>query len=111
MSTGLRAEPTTGPAPAGRWPRAYRPLRPAGLVLQILGLVAAEVLLYQAYSVHDSRFHWATHFLVGVLVAAVWHAGYLLVAARPAPLQVLSVVGFHLLAMWPDLAFRGGVPH
>lgn len=110
MRVGLLGGAPTAP-PSARWPRAYRPLRPVSLLLQVLGLVAAEVLLFQAYSVHDSRFHWATHFLVGLLAAAVWRTGFLLVAARPAPLQVLSVVGFHLLAMWPDLAFRGGVPH
>jgi pimeloyl-ACP methyl ester carboxylesterase len=96
---------------AKRWPRAYRPLRPATLIPQLLVLVVAEVLLYQSYSVHDARFHWATHFLVGLLVTALWQTVHLLVAARPARGQLITIVILHLWAMWPDLLFRGGVPH
>lgn len=94
------------------WPKAYGPLRPRTLLWQLLVLVVAEVALYASYATHDARFHWATHFLVGLTVASLWRAAFLLVAARPTRFQLLSILGFHLWAMWPDLLFRvPGVPH
>ena len=95
----------------GQWPRAYRPLRPASLLAQLVFVVAAEVVLYASYASHDARFHWATHFLVALLVTALWQSLHLLVVARPARGQLATVVIFHLWAMWPDLLFRAGVPH
>jgi pimeloyl-ACP methyl ester carboxylesterase len=74
-------------------------------------LAAAELALYSSYAAHDARFHWATHFLVGLLVTALWQSVHLLVAARPARAQLATIVVFHLWAMWPDLVFRAGVPH
>jgi len=79
--------------------------------VQLLFLVAAEVALYQSYSVHDARFHWATHFLVALIATALWQGIHLLVMGRPAPGQLVSIVVFHLWAMWPDLAFRAGEVH
>ena len=101
------------PLPRGRagWPTAYKPLRPLSLAAQIVGLVGFELLLYQAYAVHDSRFHYATHLLVALIAAAAVNALFLLTAARPAPAQLLGVAGWHLVAMWPDLVFRLGIPH
>ena len=96
---------------AGQWPRAYRPLRPASLLAQLVFVVAAELVLYASYASHDARFHWATHFLVALLVTALWQSLHLLVAARPARGQLATVVIFHIWAMWPDLLFRVGVPH
>jgi hypothetical protein len=34
----------------------------------------------------------------------------LLVTRRPGRAPVLSVLGFHLWALWPDVASRAGVP-
>ena len=94
------------------WPKAYGPLRPRTLLWQLAVLVVAEVALYSSYATHEARFHWATHFLVGLTVAALWRALFLLVAARPTRFQLLSILGFHLWAMWPDLVFRApGIPH
>jgi pimeloyl-ACP methyl ester carboxylesterase len=94
------------------WPKAFAPLRPRTLLWQLAVVVAAELALYASYATHDARFHWATHFLVGLTVAALWRALFLLVAARPTRFQLLSILGFHLWAMWPDLIFRlPGVPH
>ena len=95
-----------------RWPKAYGPLRPRTLLWQLAVLVVAEIALYASYATHEARFHWATHFLVGLTVAALWRALFLLVAARPTRFQLLSILGFHLWAMWPDLVFRApGIPH
>lgn len=69
------------------------------------------MVLYRTYVGHDAWYHWTTHFLVGVIVAAAWNAAYLRVRQRPAPGQLLSVLGFHLVAMAPEIAFRAGVPH
>ncbi len=97
---------------AESWPRAFGPLRAKTLLWQLAGLVVVEVALYNSYATHEARFHWATHFLVGLTVAALWRALFLLVAARPTRFQILSILGFHLWAMWPDVVFRvPGVPH
>lgn len=93
------------------WPQAYAPLRPATLLWQLAVLVVVEIALYASYSVHEARFHYATHLLVGLTAASVWRALFLLVAARPTRFQLLGIAGFHLWAMWPDLVFRTGVPH
>ncbi|HEV2087876.1 MAG TPA: alpha/beta hydrolase [Cryptosporangiaceae bacterium] len=97
--------------PRPRWAVPYRPLRARTLLSQLVVLAAAEVLLFGSYAGHDARFHWATHFLVGLIAAAVWLSVYLLVAARPAPGQLMAVLGWHLVAMTPDLLFRLGDPH
>lgn len=95
-----------------RWPQAFGPLRPRTLLWQLAVLAVAEVALYASYATHEARFHWATHFLVGLTLAALWRIAFLLVAARPTRFQLLSILGFHLWAMWPDLLFRApGVPH
>jgi pimeloyl-ACP methyl ester carboxylesterase len=97
---------------ARRWPAAYAPLRARTLLWQLAVLVAVEIALYASYGAHSARFHWATHFLVGLTAASLWRALFLLVAARPTRFQLLSILGFHLWAMWPDLVFRApGIPH
>jgi pimeloyl-ACP methyl ester carboxylesterase len=94
------------------WPKAYAPLRTTTLLWQLAVLVVVEIALYASYGAHSARFHWATHFLVGLTAASAWRALFLLVAARPTRFQLLSILGFHLWAMWPDLVFRvPGVPH
>ncbi len=95
-----------------RWSKAYRPLRPRSLAVQLVLLVVAEIALYASYDVHDARFHWATHFLVGLAFASLVLVVRLLVTGAPGPRLLLAVVlGFHLFAMTPDILFRGGVPH
>ena len=91
--------------------RSIRPLRPRRLALETAALVAVEALLLRVYGGYDSSFHWAAHFLVGVIDTAAWLAIYLLVTSRPAPGQVLTVLPFHLDAMFPDLLYRAGIPH
>lgn len=86
-------------------------LRPVTLAVQTGVLVAVEVVLNRTYTGHDAAFHWSTHFLVAVVATTFWHAAHLRLRGRPAPGQVLTVVGFHLVATAPDLAFRAGVPH
>ena len=94
------------------WARAYRPLRPLSLAVQLVVLVVAEVALYVSYSAHDAQFHWATHFLVGLVFASLVLLFRLLVTGAPGPWLLLPMVlVFHLYAMLPDLLFRGGVPH
>lgn len=100
---------STGP---DGWSRAYRPLRPFSLAVQLVLLVLAEIALYASYSAHDARFHWATHFLVGLAFASLVLLFRLLVTGAPGPRLLLPMVlAFHLYAMLPDLLFRGGVPH
>lgn len=90
----------------------YRPLRPRGLALQAVLLLGVEAVLLASYLGQDAGFHWSTHFLVGLLVAAVWNLVWLLVAAAPARGQLAVIVAFHLFAMVPDLLFRAAVaPH
>lgn len=93
------------------WARAYRPLRPAGLGVQLALLVLAEYALFHSYRGHDADFHWATHFLVGLTVAAAINLAWLFVKGAPARGMLLSVLAAHLFAMAPDLLFNVGVPH
>ena len=93
-------------------PHPYRPLRPISLMVQLVVLVLAEVALYVSYDAHDAQFHWATHFLVALAFTAVLLLARLLLTGTPGPrFLLLTVLGFHLFAMTPDLLFRGGVPH
>ncbi len=94
------------------WARAYRPLRPQSLAVQLVVLVLAEIGLYASYADHDARFHWVTHFLVALAFTALLLLARLLLTGAPGPrFLLLTVLGFHLYAMAPDLLFRGGVPH
>lgn len=88
-----------------------RPLRARVLAWQLAAVVVVEVLLFRSYAAHVAEFHWATHFLVGVAAGGLWCTAVLRATGRLARLQLLPVVAFHLWAMWPDLAFRAGVPH
>lgn len=91
---------------------AYRPLLPRTLLVQLAVLVAAEVLLFASYAEHEARFHWATHFLVGLTAAAVLNAAWLALKGAPARGQLLSILALHLAAMFPDLLFSPGkLPH
>lgn len=106
-STSVRERGTT----THRWSGPYGPLRPRRLSLEIAVLVVAEALLLRVYGSYDSSFHWAAHFLVAVIATSGWLATSLLVTSRPAPGQVLTVLPFHLYAMFPDLLYRVGIPH
>jgi len=94
-----------------RAPDAAAPLRVRTLLWQLLVLLLAEVWLYRSYAAHVAEVHWATHFLVGLTAAALWCLARLHLTGRPVRLQLLPVLGFHLWAMWPDVAFRFGMPH
>lgn len=91
---------------------SFRAIRPRSLTIQLVILVVLEVLLFRTHSVHDARFHWATHFLVAVIAAAIVMAIYLQVRKAPGPrLLLMLVAGLHLFAMAPDILFRVGIPH
>ncbi len=67
----------------------------------------AEIALYASYDVHDARFHWATHFLVALAFGSLVLLARLLITGAPGPrLLLVTVLGFHLYAMAPDLLFR-----
>ena len=94
------------------WTLAYRPLRPRSLGVQMVVLVLAEIGLYASYAGHDARFHWATHFLVALAYTSLLLLARLAVTGAPGPRYLLlTLLGFHLYAMAPDLVFRGGIPH
>ncbi len=94
------------------WAKAYRPLHPLSLIVQLVMLVLAEIALFTSYGSHDARFHWATHFLVALALTSLLLLLRLLVTGAPGPrFLLLTLLGFHLYAMLPDLVFRAGVPH
>jgi pimeloyl-ACP methyl ester carboxylesterase len=94
------------------WARAYRPLRPRTLGLQLAILVVVEVLLFTSYRGHEASFHWATHFLVAMIMWSAVNLAVLVLKGAPAPGQLLTLFGWHLFAMFPDLLFsRAEVPH
>ena len=73
--------------------------------------VLGEAGLYASYRGHDARFHWFTHFFVGASAALVVMA---LVAARtrrPVPLPLVWPFLAHVVAMFPDFLFAGGIAH
>ncbi|MBC7373683.1 MAG: alpha/beta fold hydrolase [Frankiales bacterium] len=94
------------------WSRAYLPLRPRSLAIQLVVLVLAECALFASYDVHDARFHWATHFLVALGFTSLLLLARLLVTGAPGPRPLLMLLlGLHLYAMAPDLLFFAGVVH
>lgn len=93
------------------WTLAYRPLRARGLLAQLAVQVVAEAALFDSYRGHESSFHWATHFLVGLSVAALTNALWLALKGAPARFELISILGWHLVAMFPDLLFSAGIPH
>lgn len=96
----------------GAWTQDYRALRPRSLAWQLGVLVLAEWLLFRNYDSYEALFHWSTHFLVGIVFTALVLTARLLLQGRPRPRYLLlSVLGFHLLAIVPDLLFRGGAAH
>ena len=111
MSATTAAAASPPAAHAHRWAGPYGPLRPGRLLAELGVLVVAEALLLRVYGSYDSSFHWAAHFLVGLIAAVGWLAAVLLITARPARGQILMVLPFHLYAMFPDLVYRRGVPH
>lgn len=95
----------------GHTPNLYRPLRVKGLLIQLIVVVAAEVFLFHLYSINKSDVHWAIHFFVGLSAASLFNLTWLLLKSAPAPGQLLSILVFHLIAMFPDFLFRAHVPH
>lgn len=106
MSAALSAD---GRQP--RWPLGYRPLGGRTLLLQLTILAAGELALYDAYRGEQAGVHWTVHLLVGLTAAAVWNLGVLLVKAAPARGQLISILVFHVYAIFPDLLFDAGAPH
>lgn len=96
---------------AAPWSLAYRPLRARGLLVQVAALGIAEALLFASYRGHEASFHWATHLLIGLSAAAVTNLAWLALKGAPARWQVLSILAWHLYAMFPDLLFSAGIPH
>lgn len=72
---------------------------------------AIEVALYLSYDHHNGSFHWFTHFFVGASAALLAMSGVARMTRRPVPIPLLWVVLGHLVAMAPDLLFRGGMVH
>ncbi len=94
------------------WARAYRPLGVRTLLVQLAVLVVAEALLFASYRGHEASFHWATHFLVAMAVWALVNLAWLALKGAPARAQLLTLIGWHLVAMFPDVLFgRAGVAH
>lgn len=95
-----------------RWAQAYRPLQPRTLLVQSAVLVVAEIALFAGYRGHEAGFHWATHFLVAMTTWALVNAAWLALKGAPARGQLIALLGWHLLAMLPDLLFGlASVPH
>lgn len=99
------------PPPAAASKRPYGALRRPALSAQLLVLALTEYGLFQAYRDHDADFHWATHFLVGLTVAALINLAWLAIKRAPARGVLLSVLAAHLFAMFPDLLFGLGLAH
>ncbi|MDP9072018.1 MAG: hypothetical protein M3N68_12220 [Actinomycetota bacterium] len=82
-----------------------------GVCLWCVIALLAEVGLYASYRGHDARFHWFTHFFVGASVALVVMAVVAARTRRPVPLPLVWPFLAHVVAMFPDFLFAGGVAH
>lgn len=92
--------------------RDYRGLRPWTLAWQLVVLVAVEVVLFRRYDAEQARFHWSTHFLDALTFTSFLLLARLLITGRPGPrFLLLTLVGFHLYAIVPDLMFSEGSAH
>lgn len=95
-----------------RWSRDYRALRPRTLAWQLALLVVVELVLFQRYDAEHARFHWSTHFLDALAFTSLVLLTRLLVTGRPGPRYLLlTLIGFHLYAIVPDLMFSQGAAH
>jgi len=94
------------------WTRDYRALRPRTLVWQLALLVAVELVLFRRYDAEQARFHWSTHFLDAVAFTALVLLARLWITGRPGPRYLLlTLIGFHIYAIVPDLMFSEGSAH
>ena len=100
---------TADPTP---WTRDYRALRPRTLLWQLALLVVVELVLFRRYDAEQARFHWSTHFLDAVAFTALVLLARLLIIGRPGPRYLLlTLIGFHIYAIVPDLMFSEGSAH
>ncbi|MFN2504926.1 MAG: hypothetical protein ABR540_12015 [Acidimicrobiales bacterium] len=90
---------------------AVQPPAALRVCLWCLIAVVAEVGLYASYRGHDARFHWFTHFFVGSAAALLVMAAVTARTHRPVPLPLVWPFLAHLVAMFPDFLFTGGVAH
>ena len=93
------------------WARAYRPLTLRAISPQLVVLIAAEVLLLATYRDHEASAQWAPHLLVAMTMWAVVNLLWLALKGAPAGGQVLTLVGWHLFAVLPDLLLSAGRTH
>lgn len=99
-------------ADRGGWTRDYRALRPRTLAWQLVLLLAVEAKLFQRYDAEQARFHWSTHFLVALAFTSLVLLTRLWVTGRPGPRYLLlTLLGFHIYAIVPDLMFSEGTAH
>ena len=99
-------------AEQGGWNRDYRALRPRSLAWQLALLLGVEAVLFQRYDAEQARFHWSTHFLVGLAFTSLVLLIRLWVTGRPGPRYLLlTLLAFHVYAIVPDLMFSEGSAH
>jgi len=73
--------------------------------LFVIAYVTAELLLFSSYRGHDARFHWFTHFFLGVSVALIIMSIITWRTRKAVKLPLLWLLLAHLLAMFPDILF------
>ena len=94
------------------WNRDYRALRPRALGWQLALLLAVEAVLFARYDAEQARFHWSTHFLDALAFTSLILLARLWVTGRPGPRYILlTLLGFHVYAIVPDLMFSQGSAH
>ena len=84
---------------------------PLALCTWCLLAVLVEGALYGSYQAHEARFHWFTHFFVGASAALLAMTAAAAATRRPVPLPLVWPVLGHVIAMFPDFLFAGGVAH
>lgn len=80
-------------------------------VISAVLFIVVEAYLFMQFQPHDPRSGWLIQFFIGVSVGLVGMTVWLVEERRPVPLPVVWILTGHLLAMFPDLLFAGGVAH
>lgn len=74
-------------------------------------LLVAEACLFTQFQPHDPRSGRLIHFFIGVTVGLIAMTVWLVEERRPVPLPILWILTGHVLAIFPDLLFAGGIAH
>ncbi len=78
------------------------------LIMELAVFALAEALLFRNYGGSEARSHWATHLFIALTTWALANLLWLVLKGAPARLPLLTLLGWHLFAAFPDLLLEAG---